>query len=84
MRTTNYGGFLAALNDRRDVLARCPDGEFRPVLGFNSRTGDVIVSGWAGDVWLDDATAGTLRLEFTGFTGRPRVWVAQEEATAAA
>ena len=58
-----YQKILLAIDSGEKVCVRCPDGASRRVWGYNGATGDLFVSGWQGDVWMD-CSDGTLRAEF--------------------
>jgi len=44
---------LARLDAGQRYSVLCPDGVERLLWGYNSATGDLFVTGWAGDVWMD-------------------------------
>ncbi len=54
---------LAALDSGERLSVVCPDGNTRTVYAYNPHTGDLLVAGWPGDVWMD-CRDGTLRAEF--------------------
>lgn len=58
-----YRTTLDNLNQGIAYLVRCPDGIRRRLWGYNPATGDLFVSGWPGNVWMD-CSDGTLRAEF--------------------
>lgn len=51
-------------SERIPVYVRCPDGIERLIWGYEPTTGDVFVSGWQGDVWLDCSDPNEMRVEF--------------------
>lgn len=70
----DYRGLIRALDDRRPVRVRTPDGVWREVWGVSRATGDVVVAGWPHNVFLEDATAPRIRVEYHDGSVSP-VWV---------
>ncbi len=63
--TMTYQEAFAHLDSGRQLTVRCPDGQSRRIWGYNPNTGDMFVSGWTGDAFMD-CSNGTLRVTFPG------------------
>lgn len=58
-----YDEFMS-LAETQTLLVRCPDGEMRTIWGYNKDTGDVLISGWDGAVWVDASRPMACGVEF--------------------
>jgi hypothetical protein len=54
---------LDLLDNGKTLSVACPDGVKRNVWGYNGPTGDLFVTDWPGNVFMD-CSSGELKAEF--------------------